>query len=256
VHASPDLSRGHLTRRRVLRAVVEAGFGGALTSVLVSCGLVNGLLQAAPGQANAVAAPVGSPATAEARDGGTLHACFGTQDPLTLDPYLNTSFRGQTFAAFVYSRLLMSKKAAGVASNAYLMEGDLAESWQHSPDGLTYTFNLRRNATWAAAAPMNGRPVTAGDVTWSFGHFMQVSPQKSTFDIVADVSAPDDHTLVFRLKSAYAPFEALVGSPIFWIQATAWPLASFLHRQNRICTFRICSVPTARAIVPESTTRN
>jgi peptide/nickel transport system substrate-binding protein len=130
---------------------------------------------------------------------------------------LNTSFRGQIFAAFIYSRLLMSRKGPGIPANAYIMEGDLAESWQHSDDGLTYTFSLRRDATWHNIAPMNGRPVTAADVAWSFGHFMRVSPQKSTFEMVADVSAPDDHTVVFHLKSVYAPFETLIGAPIFWI---------------------------------------
>ena len=62
---------------------------------------------------------------------------FATQDPPTLDPYISTSFRGQPFAAFIYSRLLMSKKGPGIATNAYIMEGDLAESWHHSDDGMT-----------------------------------------------------------------------------------------------------------------------
>jgi peptide/nickel transport system substrate-binding protein len=182
---------------------------------------VAGLLAACPGPPWSVTAPGSAVKTSLAaerpRDGGTLKAFFATQDPPTLDPYINTSFRGQTFAAFVYSRLLMSRKAPGVPANAYLMEGDLAESWQHDEDGLTYTFTLRRNATWHNIAPMNGRPLVAGDVVWSFDHFMQVSPQKSSFEMVADVSAPDDHTVVFRLKSVYAPFETLVGAPIFWI---------------------------------------
>jgi peptide/nickel transport system substrate-binding protein len=64
---------------------------------------------------------------------------------------------------------------------------------------------------------MNGRPVTGADVAWSFDHFVQVSPQKSMFDMVRDVSAPDDHTVVFHLKSVFAPFEALLGAPVFWI---------------------------------------
>jgi ABC-type transport system substrate-binding protein len=140
-----------------------------------------------------------------------------TEDPPTLDPYLNVTFRSQEFAAFFYSRLLMSKKGPGIAAQAYVMEGDLADSWKVSGDGLTYTFNLRSNAKWQNLPPMNGRPVTAQDVVWSFERFMRISPQKSAFDPVASVTAPDAKTVEFHLKDTYVPFETLIGSPILWI---------------------------------------
>jgi peptide/nickel transport system substrate-binding protein len=111
----------------------------------------------------------------------------------------------------------MSKKGPGIPAQAYIMEGDLAETWKVSDDGKTYTFNLRPDAKWHNVAPLNGRLVTAQDVVWSFERFMKVSPQKSTFDQVADVTAPDAKTVVFRLKDVYVPFEAAIGSPIFWI---------------------------------------
>jgi peptide/nickel transport system substrate-binding protein len=191
--------------------------GALMAGLLASCAAPSAPGQTEGPRVSTSSEPTPAARTGQAHNGGTLKAFFATQDPPTLDPYINSSFRGQTFAAFVYSRLLMSKKAPGIAANAYEMDGDLAESWQHSPDGLTYTFNLRRDAAWHNLPPMNGRPVSAADVAWSFEHFMQVSPQKSTFDMVADVSAPDDHTLVFRLNSVYAPFETLLGAPIFWI---------------------------------------
>jgi peptide/nickel transport system substrate-binding protein len=46
---------------------------------------------------------------------------------------------------------------------------------------------------------------------------MKVSPQKSTFDIVASVAAPDDRTVQFTLKDVFAPFEAAIGGPVFWV---------------------------------------
>ena len=39
----------------------------------------------------------------------------------------------------------------------------VAESWETSADGLTWTFHLRENAVWS-----NGDPVTAHDFVWSF----------------------------------------------------------------------------------------
>jgi len=151
------------------------------------------------------------------KDGGSFRFSILTEDPPTLDPYLNVSFRAQEFAAFFYSRLLMSKKGPGIPAQAYIMEGDLAETWKVSDDGKTYTFNLRPDAKWHNVAPLNGRLVTAQDVVWSFERFMKVSPQKSTFDQVADVTALDAKTVQFRLKDVYVPFEAAIGSPIFWI---------------------------------------
>jgi peptide/nickel transport system substrate-binding protein len=157
------------------------------------------------------------PAIPTPKDGGSFRFYMWTEDPPSLDPYLNVSFRCQEFAAFFYSRLLMSKKGPGIPAQAYVLEGDLAESWKVSDDGLTYTFNLRPDAKWHNLPPMNGRAVTAQDVVWSFERFMKISPQRSAFDQVADVTAPDARTVQFRLKDVYVPFEAAVGAPLLWI---------------------------------------
>src|SRR5262249_31346881 len=98
-----------------------------------------------------------------------------------------------------------------------VFEGDLAESWKASDDGLTYTFNLRPNARFHNKPPVNGRPVTAQDVVWSFERFTKVSPEKSRFDYVETITAPDDRTVVFKLKNAYARFENAMGGPYFWV---------------------------------------
>lgn len=176
----------------------------------------------APTTAPAAVAPTTAPQPAATtgaapKDGGTFKFILWTENPPSLDPYQNVSFRVQEFAAFHYSRLLMSKKAPGVAAQAYIMEGDLAESWKHSDDGKTWTFNLRPDAKWQNIDPMNGRPITAQDVAWSFEQLMKVSANKTTFDQVASVTPVDAHTIQFTLKDIYAPFEAQVGAPIFWI---------------------------------------
>ena len=174
----------------------------------------------APTSATAAPAPAAqaqAQGTSTPRNGGTFRFYMWTEDAPTLDPYLNVSFRCQEFAAFFYSRLLMSKKGPGIAAQAYIMEGDLAESWNVSEDGLTYTFNLRPDARWHNLPPMNGRSVTAQDVIWSFERFIKVSANRSAFDQVASVSAPDARTVQFHLKDVYVPFEATMGAPLFWI---------------------------------------
>ena len=206
-----------LTRRQALKAVGLTGLGMALLNACAPQAPTQPAepkpgAQAAPGAAPA------KPAAAAPKDGGVFrHDPNLTENPPTLDPYLNVSYRPQYIAAYFYSRLLMSKKGPGIPNLAYIMEGDLAESWKVSDDGLTYTFNLRPEAKWHNKPPLNGRPVTSQDVAWSFDRLMKVSPQKSAFDQVADVTAPNDRTVVFKLKDVYAPFETTIGAPIFWI---------------------------------------
>ncbi len=228
------------TRRRLLQAWGAAGIAATL---LAACGPQAPAQPAQPAPTTAPAAPpaqpTAAPTTAPAaaaakpteaakpaataataanvKTGGTFRFYAWTEDPPTFDPHLNVSFRVQGMAAFFYSRLLMSKKGPGISAQAYIMEGDLAESWQVGPDGKTWTFKLRPDTKWHNKPPMNGRALTAQDVVWSFNRFMEVSPQKTTFGIVDNVAAPDDRTVVFTLKDAYAPFEAAIGAPIFWI---------------------------------------
>jgi len=56
---------------------------------------------------------------------------------------------------WIFSSLLRFDEEIG-------LRGDLAERWEQSPDGLRYTFWLRRDAVWH-----DGEPVTADDVVYS-----------------------------------------------------------------------------------------
>lgn len=166
------------------------------------------------------AAPQPPPATAvpQPQRGGTLVVRFWTGDPPDLDPYLNTSFRSQEFAGFFYSRLLKFDVGSNITPNAFIPSGDLAEKWDVSRDGLTYTFYLRKNAKWQNKLPLNGRAVTADDVIWSYNRFIKDAVQKSVLtSIVKEVKKVDDNTVQFILKEVSAPFENTIAQPIFWI---------------------------------------
>lgn len=81
---------------------------------------------------------------------------FGTS-PTTLDPAVAA---GREFSAIQYIAEIFS----GLVSFDPQLDltADLAESWEKSPDGKTYTFHLRDNAKFH-----DGRPVTAQDVKYS-----------------------------------------------------------------------------------------
>src|SRR6266705_4216614 len=95
---------------------------------------------AAPAAPVAAKAPeAAKPAAGTAKEGGSFRFYLHTENAPTLDPYLNVSFRSQEFAAYFYSRLLMSKKGPGIPAQAYIMEGAPAETWKVGDDGKTYT---------------------------------------------------------------------------------------------------------------------
>jgi len=81
----------------------------------------------------------------------------------------------------------------------------LAERWDASPDGKTYTFTLRSNIRWH-----DGRPLTARDVAFTFAYFRDqtISPQVIIQPLpgIEDVVVIDDRTVEFRLATTLAPF--------------------------------------------------
>lgn len=74
---------------------------------------------------------------------------------------------------------------------------DLAEKWE-TPDDRTIIFHLRPNAKF-----QNGQPVRAADVKWTYESLMDpsfTSSKKSGYASVDHIEAPDDHTVIFKLK--------------------------------------------------------
>ncbi len=84
----------------------------------------------------------------------------------------------------------------------------LAQSWEISKDGLSYKFNLVRNATWH-----DGKPVTSQDVKFTFEEVLKkYHPRARTGLINLDsVQTPDDYTVIFKFKRVYAPFIFILG---------------------------------------------
>ncbi len=166
---------------------------------------------------SAAASSSAAPAAGPPKKGGSVVLAWFVGDPPDLDPYLNVTFRSQEFAGFFYSRLLRFDSGPKVRPNEFIPVPDLAESYEISKDGLTYTFKIRANAKWHNKAPVNGRAVTAEDVVYSFTRFRKDSANRSQFDMVSDCKATDPATVVFTLKQAFAPFESLLASPLLWI---------------------------------------
>lgn len=139
----------------------------------------------------------------EAR-GGAFRYALGV-NPTTLDPGLVQDIETSDLLIGIYEGLV------GYDVDNTIV-GLVAEKWEISPDGKTYTFHIRPNAKFH-----NGRAVTAADVKWTFERNLSKtfnSPTAVSYlsDVVgatdfsegkakevAGVKVVDDHTVTVEI---------------------------------------------------------
>jgi peptide/nickel transport system substrate-binding protein len=87
-------------------------------------------------------------------------------------------------------------------------EPGLATKWATSDDGLTWTFTVRSGVKFS-----DGQPLTASDVAYTFNRVMTGSVEGASWSSylkgVNKVTAPDDTTLVMKLKKPSATLPLL-----------------------------------------------
>ena len=152
-------------------------------------------------------------------------------EPQSLDPAIVT---GQ-----LEGRLCLALFEGLTTRNA---KGDvipgMAESWEISPDGLTYTFHLRPGIKWSNGEPLTAydflnswertlNPATASEYAYQLFYLVNAKAygtgKLKDFSQVG-VKAPDDHTLVVTLShpTAYflelTSFQTLVPVPLATIK--------------------------------------
>ncbi|MCP4382409.1 MAG: ABC transporter substrate-binding protein [Hyphomicrobiales bacterium] len=140
-----------------------------------------------------VAVAVAATSAPAAERGGTL-TIARPDEPLTLDPYI-PSDNGSIYAIAQICESLVSADATGTG-----LEPGLAESWDISDDGLTYTFKLRDGVTFS-----DGSPVTVADAIFSLGKVSDpAAPYGFAFADVASTSETDDGQLQIVLSKPNA----------------------------------------------------
>ncbi len=153
----------------------------------------------APAQATsplAVAAATPAQAgTPQPRRGGTI-VIAASSDPGHFNPAVTTSGGTHFVADNLYNGLIF----LGEHLNP---QPDLADRWDVSPDGKTYTFHLHPGVKWH-----DGQPFSSEDVKFSFEHVLLKyhARTKAGLEAVLDgIDAPDPNTVVFRFKQPYGP---------------------------------------------------
>jgi ABC-type transport system substrate-binding protein len=146
--------------------------------------------------------------------GGTLTRA-SAWDPPVLDPRFTQSVGLFQFAGLTSNRLLrhvFADEATGY--NDLTLKGDLAESWQGSPDQRVWTFKIRQGVKWQNVPPLKGRELTAADVKYCFEAYAKEGVQAFTFQEIEAMETPDSHTLRVHLRTPNALFPQNVAEPV------------------------------------------
>jgi peptide/nickel transport system substrate-binding protein len=80
---------------------------------------------------------------------------------------------------------------------------ELAERWDVTDGGRTYTFFLRRDVRWH-----DGQPFTSADVKFTFDKALlqfHSRTRAALGNVLAGIDTPDAHRVVFRFREPYAP---------------------------------------------------
>lgn len=145
-------------------------------------------------------------------------------DASNLLPVLSTDGSSAEISGQIYNGLVRYDKDLNI-------EGDLAQSWQVSADGLEIVFHLRHDVTWH-----DGAPFTSADVLFTYNLF--IDPKTPTayserYKQVARAQAPDPYTFSVRYEKPLA--SALI----------SWAIA--IHPQHLLAGHKITESPLARA---------
>ena len=132
-------------------------------------------------------------------------------EPKSLDPHAVTAVNDFRILVNLYDGLVRFK------DGTLEVEPALAESYEVSDDGLTYTFTLREGIEFH-----DGTPLDAEAVKFNFERMLNEDhpfhdtgpfPLAFFFSAVENVEAVDDRTVRFNLNEPYAPFLSNLAYP-------------------------------------------
>lgn len=228
------LATAGLSRRQFLGRLGGLGgiavFGGSFATLLAACGgdenADSGSGTATTSQGGAATTPTtaagGTPATPAAQEdatptspaqpasdiqrGGSLTWAF-TQIPTKLDPVWSQARTDSIILANIIEPLVRPNR------DATDIEPAVAESWEASDDGLSFTFHLRSGLTFH-----NGNPVTPDDVIASLERAKTMGVHKWSLEQVKSFEKVDDSTVLITLSTKVAGFlarTAMISNAIF-----------------------------------------
>jgi peptide/nickel transport system substrate-binding protein len=142
-------------------------------------------------------APTPQPAATGPKAGGTL--VFGMKEDVTsIDPLKAIQYGDIRMNVLVAQQLVATDRSGKFV-------GVLAEKWDTSADGKTWTFTLRKGVKFH-----NGKSMTADDVKWIFDRILDEkagAAMRSSFaGIGLKTEVVDEGTVKFTIESGSGPF--------------------------------------------------
>ncbi|MCD7862899.1 MAG: ABC transporter substrate-binding protein [Lachnospiraceae bacterium] len=157
---------------------------------------------------------------------GDTYATYYTTDPQTYDVLATSKAADSDVIINTFDGLLEY-------DNEGVQQPALAESYEVSDDGLTWTFHIREGVTWVDSQGRYIADATADDFVAGFQHMLDaagglewlvegviegaseyLSGEITDFSQVG-VSAPDDYTLVYTLCEPCSYFNTMLGYSCF-----------------------------------------
>ena len=211
------------------RALVATVTAGAMVLSMAACG-------SSAYQETTAAAATEAAGTAAAGETAAAQEATGTVSSSDLKVMLETPVRsldpqqatdGTSFEVMAnYTDGLTQMDDSGAAVAA------IAESWETSDDGLTWTFHLRKDAKWSNGTPVTAKdfvfgwqravdPDVASEYAYMLSDIGQVKNAAEIIDGTKDkselgVTAVDDNTLQVELNAPVSYFLSLMYFPTYY----------------------------------------
>ncbi len=201
--------------RLPLRSVIALGLL-VLPAGLAACGGGGTGGADSPGARRAAAARPDSlprPEGAEVLDGAS--GVYGGRYVATIrsDPKTWNAMMANETSTTVFTSGMLYLGMVGFNNETQENEPSLAESWEHSDDGLTWTFHLRKGLRWS-----DGEPLTADDVIFTSKLLYDERIHPTAAELCSVGGQPfkfekvDDATVRVILPSPYGPFLNVIGA--------------------------------------------
>jgi peptide/nickel transport system substrate-binding protein len=239
------IAMGRVGRRRfVARAF---GLGASLASVglfTAACRGVEAPRPAAQGTSAPAAAPTKPAAAQQApaqsaaqptaaavqpapvASGPQRLVIAGAKDIRSLDP----AQENDADSTYVYSQV---HDSVARLDQEFNLKPALAESWDATPDGLTYTYRFRKGVKFH-----DGSALTADDVVFTIDRILtNTYPEgrkKEKIEMIDSLRKIDDSTVEIKLKYAYAPFPAAFGTQMIVPKAAVERLGDAEFARNPV----------------------
>src|SRR5436309_7293150 len=165
------------------------------------------------------------PVKAPAKDQVFVAPILGTSDITTFDPALAYDTSSISAIQMIYTGLVQ-------LDDKFQIHPQLAQSWQQSSDGLTWTFHLKPHLKFS-----DGSPLTSADVIYSIDRALQPTTKSTVAPIYLDLIRdsdkllggriptlinnslmdPDQNTVVIQTKKKAAYFLAMLTHPCSYV---------------------------------------